>query len=108
PRRVDVGERAAEQRDTNVDDGVAGERPLDHRLADALLDRRDEVARDHPADDLVDELEAGASRQRLDLEVGIGELTVAAGLLLEPALRLCPALDGLLVVYRGRLEQHLA
>ena len=49
------------------------------------------------ADDLVDELEAAAARQRLDLDPGVAELAAAARLLLELALRLGAALDGLAI-----------
>ena len=91
-RRVDVVVRAVVERHPHVDDRVAGEDALGQRLAHALLDRRNELPRHDAADDLVDELEAGAARQRLHLEPGVAELAAAAGLLLELALRLgaCP------------------
>ena len=84
--------RAVVQRHPDVDDGIAGEDALVQRLAHALLDRGNVLARDDAADDLVDELEAAAARQRLDLEPRVAELAAAAGLLLELALRLgaCP------------------
>ena len=56
--------------------------------SDALLDRGDELAGDHAADDRVDELEAGAALERLDAQRRDAELAVAAGLLLELALGL--------------------
>src|SRR5687768_6578660 len=59
-----------------------------HRLADALLDRRDELPGDHAADDLVDELEAGAALGRLDLQIADAVLAVAAGLADVPSLSL--------------------
>src|SRR5207237_10785432 len=55
----------------------------------------DELARDRAADDLVDELEAAAARERLDLDVGHGVLAVTAGLLHVAALGLSAGLDGL-------------
>ena len=67
---------------------IARDDALLHRLADALLDGRDEAGRDHAALDLVHELEALALRQRLDLDVAVAELAAAAGLLLVAALRL--------------------
>ncbi len=62
---------------------------------------------DHAALDLVDELEATALRQRLDLDVAVAELAAAAGLLLVAALRLGGALDRLLVGHARRLEGDL-
>ena len=72
---------AVDQRDADVDDRVAGPDPALELSAHALLDARDELAGDHSADDLVDELEAGTRRQRLDLDVADRELAVAAALL---------------------------
>jgi hypothetical protein len=46
--------------------GIAGDGALLEDLPHALLDRRDEVARDHAADDGIDELEAGAALHGLD------------------------------------------
>ena len=50
---------AVEQRDPHVLDRIAGDGAGAHRLAHALLDRRDEAARDHAALDRVHELEPG-------------------------------------------------
>ena len=55
---------------------------------DALLDRRDVIARHHAARDLLIERKSGAARQRLDVEHHIAELAVTAGLFL-----VAPALD---------------
>ena len=68
--------------DAHVLQRVAGDRALGQHLAHALLDRRDELARDRAALDLVDELEARAARQRLDAQEHLAELAGAAGLLL--------------------------
>jgi hypothetical protein len=46
----------------DVDDREPAERTLAHRLEDALLDRRDPLARDHPTDDRVLEREALPAR----------------------------------------------
>src|SRR4029450_1163794 len=53
-------------------------RPFLEVLAQPLFDGRDEVARHHAAHDLVDEAEARAARQGLDLDLDVGELAVAA------------------------------
>ena len=59
----------------------ARERTRLERLADALLDRRDVLRRNHAALDLVDELEALARLLRSELEADVRVLTAAAGLL---------------------------
>ena len=65
-----------------VDHRVAREEALQARLLDALLDRRDEVLGDRAAEDVVDELEVRAARERLHADPAVAELAVAAGLLL--------------------------
>src|SRR5262249_20926436 len=52
-----------------------------HRLAHALLDRRDELLRDHAADDVVVEHVAGSALARLDLHQDVTELAATARLL---------------------------
>ena len=78
--------------DADVDDRVAGEDARLHRLLDAEVDRRDVLARDLAADDLVDELVALARLGRLEVDDRVAVLAAAAGLADEPALDL---LDGL-------------
>ena len=70
--------------DAHVDDREPVDAALLHRLVHALLDRRDELPRDRAADDLVLELEADASLQRLDAHERDAELAVTTGLLLVP------------------------
>ena len=88
---------AVEAGDLHVDDGEAEHAAVLHRLVDALLDRGDELAGDRAADDLVDELEAGAALERLDPQERHAELAVPAGLLLVLALGLGLVGDGLAV-----------
>ena len=90
---------AVGQRDGHIHH-LEAERSLFERLDRAFLDRRDEVSRHHAAADLVLELEAGAARQRLDVEHDIAELAVAAGLLLVPAALDDAFLDGFVVADR--------
>ena len=59
--RVDGVVLAVVALDPHVDDGEAVHAAGGHRLLDALLHRRDVVARDRAADDRVDELEARAA-----------------------------------------------
>src|SRR5580698_9024438 len=51
--RVDLVVAAVGQPAEHVDEREAGDDAAGHRLADALLDRRDELLRDHAADDVV-------------------------------------------------------
>ena len=60
--------------------------PCGQRVAHALLDGGDELARDGPADDRVHELEPRAARQGLEAQVDLGELPAPARLLLVPVL----------------------
>ena len=88
---VDAVLLAVDERDPHVDHRVAVHAAAGHRLLDALGHGRDVAAADGAADDLVDELEALAALERLDLDAGHRELAVAAGLLLVLALGRRPA-----------------
>ena len=72
-----------------------------------FLDRRNELARDRAAEDVVDELEVAAARQRLELHLAVAELAVAAGLLLVPAVRLGGRGDRLAVGNPRQLQVDL-
>ena len=74
---------AVVDRALDVDHRVPGEEPFRHGLLDALVDRRNESARDPAARDRVDELVAGLGIG-LDPEPAVAELPRAAGLLLVP------------------------
>jgi hypothetical protein len=80
--------RPVEQGHLDVDDREAGVDAGLERLADALVDRLDVFARDGPADDLVDELVAGALLARLELDDRVAVLALAAGLADEAAVAL--------------------
>ena len=71
--------------DLDVDDREAERAAVLLRLVHALLDRGNEVAGDHAADDRVDELVAAAARLRFDAQPRDRELAVAAALLLDLA-----------------------
>src|SRR3546814_5106772 len=66
-----------------------GDRATVEHLAHAFLHRRQELAGDGAALDLVDELEDATARQRLDAQEHLAELAGAAGLLLVPVVALC-------------------
>src|SRR6476620_3556189 len=95
--RVDVVVRPVEQGDLDVDDREAGVDARGERLADALVDRLDVLARDRAADDLVDELVARALLLRLELDHRVAVLALAAGLADEAAVALGGAPDRLAV-----------
>ena len=98
--------RAVVEHDAEVDDRIAGEVAAQPRFLDALLDGGNELPRDRAAEDLVDELELAAARQRLHADLAVAELAVAAGLLLVPAVRLDARGDRLAIRDARRLEQH--
>ena len=81
---VDAVVAAVDQGHRDVDHREA-QRALLHRVADALLDRRDPLLRHGAAVDLLLELEAFAARQRADFDDHVAELAVAARLLLVAA-----------------------
>src|SRR5439155_24971073 len=96
--RVDLVERAVDERDAYVDDRVAGEDARLHRLLDAEVDGRDVLARDLAADDLVDELVALARLGGREVDDRVAVLAAAAGLADEPALDLLDCLADSLAV----------
>ena len=66
-----------------------------------------ELPRNRSAEDLVDELEVAAARQRLHPDLAVAELAVAAGLLLVPAVRVGLGGDRLAIGDARRLQVHL-
>src|ERR1700674_2594025 len=102
-RRIDIVIAAFVNRYPQVDQRIAGEEAFREGIAHALFHRRDELARNRAADDLIDEFEALAARQWLDLEPTVAVLSAAARLALVLALGLRAALDGLHVRHLGRL-----
>src|SRR6185437_3256601 len=76
-------------------------------LDDSLLDRRDEVPRNRPAEDLVHELKALAAWHRLHAEAAVAELPVSAGLLLVPPLHVGFAQNRLPVCHPWRAQLDL-
>ena len=96
---VDQGHRAI--------DHLEAERALDHRLANAVLDRGDPLLGHRAAVDLLLEHEAGAARQRLHLDDHVAELAVAARLLLVPALLGHRLADGFAIADGRRVALHL-
>src|SRR5262249_31903992 len=88
---------AVEARDLHVDHREAERAAVLFGLDDAFLDRGDEVARDHAADDLVDELVPAAALLRRAPPPRPRDLPATAALLLQPALGLGRAADRLAV-----------
>src|SRR6185436_3124796 len=76
------------------------------RVLDTFLDRRDELTRNGSAEDVVNELELAAARQRLELHLAVAELSMAAGLLLVAAVSLGRSGDGFPVRNPRQLEVH--
>src|SRR6266568_7424170 len=82
--RVDRVVRAVHQRDHDVQHRVAGDDPALERLADALLDGGDELARDTALGDLVLEDDAAAGLAWPHVDLGVTELALFAVLANEP------------------------
>src|ERR1700739_1598946 len=92
--------------DLEINHRVAGEITACGRFDDALLNGRDEVARDRPAENFTGKLEAATSGHRLHADLAIAELPVAAALLLVPVLPVGLAANGFAVGNLGRLQGH--
>src|SRR5919106_2800108 len=89
--RVDVVVRAVDELDADVYDRIAGQDARLHRLLDAEVDGGDVLARDLPADDLVEELVPLARLGRLHVDDGVAVLAAPAGLADEAPLDLLHA-----------------
>src|SRR5439155_13154080 len=94
---VDRVERAVEEPHLRVHQGFAGDNAGGRRLAYALLNGRDVLAWHRTADDLVLELDARATLQRLQLQPDVPVLALAAGLAHPAPLDLGVAQDRLAV-----------
>src|SRR5207253_7591555 len=66
--------------DLDIDNLIPGDDALFHRLLDSLLDRGNEVPRDGPSEDLVDELVAPAERLRAEFDPAVAVLAAPPGL----------------------------
>ncbi len=96
--------RAVEHRHAEVDHRVARKVAADARLLDPLLHGGDELPGNGAAENVVHELEVGAARERLHLDLAVAELAVAAGLFLVAAVRLGGGLDRLPIRNARRLQ----
>src|SRR5580704_119330 len=101
---IDVVVAAVVDGDLEVDHRESSQVAFDQGIADAFLDRRNELARDYTADDTVDEFEARPALHRLDLEPAVAVLAATARLALVLSLRLGATLDGFLVGDFRRLK----
>src|SRR5205814_10074390 len=95
--------------DAHVLQREAGDRSGREHLLDALLHRADELVRDRPASDLVDELEPRSARQRLDAQLHLAELPRAPGLPLVAMMAFGLCGDGLAIrdPRRARIDLEL-
>ena len=100
-------ERPVHQLHLEVDQRESAQRPFLRRVADAVLDRGDELPRDDPAHDAVLELHSGPARKRLQLDVTVAVLTAPAALPLVLALRLGAGQHRLVVRRVRQLQVHV-
>ena len=98
---------AVEQPDAEVDHRISREITAAPRILNALLNGGDVLARNRAAENLVDEFEVGAARQRLDLDLAIGELTMTARLLLVAAVRVGRFGDRFAIRHLRRMKDDL-
>src|SRR3954463_265218 len=88
---------AVVERDPEIDDRESGEITALCGLHDSLLDGRNVVLGNGAAEDVINELEVRAARQRLHLDFAIAVLAVSAGLLLVASLHVGAPADGLAI-----------
>ena len=98
---------AVEDGDLDVDYGVSGEEAAGGGFADAFFYGGDVLAGDGSAEDVVDELDAGAAGEGFDAELAVAELAVASGLFLVAALGFGAAEDGFAVGDFGGFEDDV-
>ena len=102
--RIHVVIRAVVEDHAEIDHREAGEIAARGRFDNSLLDRGNVVLGNRAAEDLVDELEVAAARQRFHLDLAVAELAVAAALLLVASLHVGLAANGLAIRHLGRLQ----
>ena len=89
--------RTVEHLDPEIDQRISGEHAAHRRFLDSAVHGRDVLPRNRAADDLVDELVAGAARLRREPHPAVAELATSAGLFLVAALALGLCLDRLAI-----------
>ena len=92
---VDSVEHAIDEGHRDIDDGIA-EWTLLHGLLGGFADRRDILPRHRAAHDFIDEQKTLAAAARLNLQLDVSELAMAAGLAFKPGVLENLAFDRLL------------
>ena len=105
-RRIDIVVRAVVEHHAEIHHGEAGQEAALGGFHNALLHGGDVVLGDGAAEDLVDEFELGAARERFHLDPAVAKLTVTAGLFLMAALDVGVTADGLAVRNFRRPEDY--
>ena len=100
-------EFAVVERDAQSDDRKAGRAAAGHGLFDAVSHGIDELARDRPTDDRVDELEGFVGLDGFHLQVHHRELAVSAGLLLQSTFAVASRTNRFVVLDVGRRSRHV-
>ena len=94
------------ENDAEIDDRKSRQISARRGVVNSFFDRGNVVLRNRAAEDVVDELELAAARQRLHLDLAIAVLPVAAGLLLVASLHVGLAANRLAIRNLGRLQHH--
>ena len=98
--------RAVIKRHSEVDDRKTGEVSARSRVFDSFFHGRNEVLWNRAAENVVDEFELSAARQRLHLDLAVAVLAVPASLFLVAALHVGFAANRLAIRNLRRLQIH--
>src|SRR5688500_15445825 len=98
---------AVDERNAEIDERISRHGPALRGFDNAFFDRRTEVLRYRPAEDLVHPLETRTAFERLEDHLTIAELPASAGLFLMAALDLDLLRDRFLVRHFRRMQRDL-
>src|SRR6476646_2020466 len=100
-------ERSVVDGRAEVDHRIPGQETAKPSVLDSLFNCGNELTRNRAAEDVVDELELAAARERLELDLAVAELSVAAGLLLMASMRFGRRRDRFAIRNARKLQVHL-
>src|SRR4029077_5123020 len=104
---IDIVVFAVVERGAKIDDGESSEIAASCGVSNAALDGWDPVAWNGAAENVVDELDALTTFDRLHLDAADSELAVAAGLLFVFTFGVCFAANRFAIRDFGRLEREV-
>src|SRR5260370_41843767 len=105
--RIDVVILTVQQTDAEVDDRKSRQESLASRVLNPFFHRRNVLARNRSAEDLVDKFEIRSAGQRLNRDLAVGELSMSGGLVFVASMRIGGFGDGLAVRNLRRMKNHV-